>query len=101
MVPPAPTVFSTSTVWPSDLPIGMASMRATTSVGPPAAKGTTSVTGLSGYAVWAAAGAMATRENAAREAATTAVKFSLMLSSFVNWPGKALVRTIAAVLRRV
>jgi len=44
-VAPAPRLFSTTTAWPSALPIGTASARATTSVGPPAANGTTSVIG--------------------------------------------------------
>src|SRR5882672_9003348 len=50
MVPPAPSLFSTTMVWPSDLLIEIATVRATTSVGPPAAKGTISVIGLVGKA---------------------------------------------------
>ena len=48
IVPPAPLTFSTNTVCPKDCPMGIASMRATTSVGPPAAKGTTKVIALLG-----------------------------------------------------
>jgi hypothetical protein len=40
MVPPAPSLFSMTTVWPSVRDIAAPSVRATTSVGPPAAKGT-------------------------------------------------------------
>src|SRR5262249_34719302 len=49
MVPPAPSLFSTTTDWPSVLLIDAAIERPTTSVGPPAANGTTSVTGRVGY----------------------------------------------------
>src|SRR5262245_56204268 len=49
MVPPAPSLFSTTIVWPSVLLIATPIVRATTSVGPPAAKGTINVTGLVGY----------------------------------------------------
>ena len=48
MVPPAPVLFSISTDWPSVRVIAAPSTRATTSVGPPAAKGTTSVIGFVG-----------------------------------------------------
>ena len=44
MVPPAPSLFSITTVWPSAFVIEAPRVRATTSVGPPAAKGTTRVT---------------------------------------------------------
>lgn len=48
MVPPAPATFSTTTALaPSGLRKASAKSRATRSVGPPAAKGTTMVTGLS------------------------------------------------------
>src|SRR5207253_3237773 len=50
MVPPAPSLFSITTVWPSVFIIAAPSVRATTSVGPPAANGTTSVTVRDGYA---------------------------------------------------
>src|SRR6478736_10321646 len=48
MLPAAPAVFSTSTVWPSVLPMRSASSRAMVSVGPPAENGTTRVTGRLG-----------------------------------------------------
>src|SRR6478735_12047176 len=48
MVPPAPTVLSTITVWPRGFRSASARSRAILSLGPPAANGTTSVTGLSG-----------------------------------------------------
>src|SRR4051812_30080552 len=66
MVPPAPTAFSTVTVCPSDLPIGIAIIRATTSVGPPAANGTSIAIGRSGKAACAAA----PNDTAARAAAS-------------------------------
>ncbi len=50
-VPPAPPTFSMTMVAPfSGLRSASAKSRATLSVGPPAAKGTTMVTGLSGKA---------------------------------------------------
>src|ERR1700752_795196 len=48
IVPPAPPVLSTMTVWPRVLVIDSPIRRATVSVGPPAAAGTTSVIGLFG-----------------------------------------------------
>src|SRR3954463_15347699 len=48
MVPAAPVVFSTTTVWPRLVRNRSAKMRAMVSVGPPAANGTTSVTGRDG-----------------------------------------------------
>jgi hypothetical protein len=48
IVPPAPPTFSITMVWPSTLPICSATMRATTSLGPPAGNGTTTVIGRAG-----------------------------------------------------
>src|SRR3954469_7994504 len=48
MLPPAPVTFSTTTVWPRLLIMRSAMMRPMVSVGPPAEKGTTIVTGLAG-----------------------------------------------------
>src|ERR1700730_15236491 len=56
IVPPAPPTFSTMMVCPNLRDMWSPRRRATTSVGPPAANGTTTVIGLSGY--WAAAGAL-------------------------------------------
>src|SRR5262245_17061487 len=53
-VPPAPPIFSTTSVWPSVRDIWSPTRRVTTSVGPPAANGTITVIGLLGY--WATAG---------------------------------------------
>jgi len=50
MVPPAPPAFSTTTVMPVRSPRRCAIRRDTTSVAPPAAKGTTMVTGPFGNA---------------------------------------------------
>src|SRR5262249_52602478 len=62
-VPPAPPIFSTTSVWPSVRDIWSPTRRVTTSVGPPAANGTMTVIGLFGY--WAAAGALC-NESASR-----------------------------------
>src|SRR3990170_8553495 len=53
-MPPALGRFSTITVWPSGLPMAWARMRATVSVGPPAANGTTIETLRVGYCCAAA-----------------------------------------------
>jgi hypothetical protein len=47
-VPEAPTIFSMTTGCPRELRMWSATMRATVSVGPPAAKGTTTVIGRDG-----------------------------------------------------
>src|SRR6266851_6930001 len=49
MLPPAPVVFSTTTVCPSALPMRCAMIRPSVSVGPPAENGTTIVTACAGY----------------------------------------------------
>src|SRR6516225_3600261 len=49
MLLPAPALFSMNTVWPHSAESFSASMRATISVGPPAATGTMMRTGLVGY----------------------------------------------------
>src|SRR5687768_14488288 len=51
-MPPALGRFSTTMVWPRGLPIACAVTRATVSVGPPAAKGTSMLMFLVGYC-WA------------------------------------------------
>src|SRR6185369_4782730 len=48
MLPAAPTVFSISTVWPSERVMRSARRRAMVSVGPPAENGTTMTTGFAG-----------------------------------------------------
>src|SRR5262245_30664499 len=48
VVPPAPALFSIRNCWPSRCDIRSANMRASTSVLPPAANGTTTVTGFVG-----------------------------------------------------
>jgi hypothetical protein len=57
MLPAAPVMFSTITVWPSEDRMPSASMRANTSPGPPAANGMSMVTGCDGKSS-AAAGTM-------------------------------------------
>src|SRR3546814_4386964 len=54
MGPPAPALFSTTSVWPSVGRMASASERATLSVGPPAENGTTILIARSGYSAWAA-----------------------------------------------
>jgi len=49
ITPPPPALFSTITLWPIALPSGSAIVRATMSVVPPGANGTTSLTILFGY----------------------------------------------------
>jgi hypothetical protein len=61
-VPPAPPTFSMMTGCPSFWRSTSPRSRATLSVGPPAAKGTTMVTGFSGYS---ASAAVATPANTA------------------------------------
>ena len=87
MVPPAPPTFSTITVWPSDFDITPASVRATVSVGPPATKGTTIVTGLAGYAC-----APATLLNA-----NTPIAKKILLN-FMHPPEEA-VRRLSQIMR--
>ena len=48
VVPPAPTTFSMTMVWPSVCAMWSPTMRAITSVGPPAANGTIMVMGRVG-----------------------------------------------------
>jgi hypothetical protein len=48
VVPPAPTTFSTMSCWPSVRDMCSETMRAMTSVGPPAANGTITVMGRRG-----------------------------------------------------
>ena len=48
MLAPAPVTFSTITVWPSDVRMRSANMRASVSFGPPAGNGTMMVTGRDG-----------------------------------------------------
>ena len=48
VVPPAPTTFSITMVWPSVFDMWSVTMRAMTSVGPPAANGTMTVIGRVG-----------------------------------------------------
>src|SRR5688500_742254 len=66
MLPPAPARFSTTTDWPQASPSFCARRRATTSVAPPAAKGTTIFTGLLGQACAAASCGARARSRAAR-----------------------------------
>ena len=48
MLPPLPALFSTTTVWPQSSPSFWPRMRATISVVPPGANGTTNLTTLAG-----------------------------------------------------
>src|SRR3546814_6617249 len=51
--PPAPALFSMTTLWPSSCDRASATGRATVSVTPPGGNGTIIVTALSGYCAWA------------------------------------------------
>src|SRR6185295_2210107 len=75
MVPPAPVVLSTTTVWPIALVMRAAMMRAIVSVGPPAENGTTIVTGLAGKPCAEAASAIPQRTS------TTAARYAFIVSS--------------------
>ena len=55
MLPPAPGLFSTTTGWPRAVESFWPMIRASVSVLPPGAKGTTYVIGLLGHVSWAAA----------------------------------------------
>src|SRR5262245_54855649 len=68
MVPPAPVLLSTTTVWPSDLASSSAKMRATMSAVAPGASGTIRRIDLAGYAC-----ARATPEAATSVAARSAL----------------------------
>src|SRR6516162_41312 len=59
MLPPAPVLFSATNCCPSSSPIFAPMRRATTSVGPPAAKGTTMRIGFDGYPTSAFTAALA------------------------------------------
>ena len=70
MLPLAPGLFSTNTVWPRLLLISLAADRATISELPPGAKGTSRRMGLLGHAVWAMAGTIAGKALAAASMVT-------------------------------
>ncbi|MNS72347.1 hypothetical protein D3C72_1057550 [compost metagenome] len=83
---PAPAVLSTMIVVPSVFCSDSARSRATRSVGPPAEKGTTSVTGLPAGKSWAcaptAAAAIAARANSF---------FMMSPTEFLNGKGRDLI----------
>src|SRR5882672_4498172 len=84
MVPPAPSLFSITTVWPRVLDIDAPSVRATVSVGPPAADGTTIVSGRVGYPCPSAAGAQPA--SAITHAVTIAAKLLfILIASLLRW----------------
>src|SRR5262249_35159472 len=88
--PPAPALFSITNCWPSRRDIRSANMRANTSVLPPAANGTTTVTGLEGQTSCAqalctqAVCTQAVRQLAAMAptSSATAMRF---ISGFLRW----------------
>src|SRR5690348_8052701 len=73
MVPPAPGTFSITIDWLAPRDMRSANWRASVSVAPPAANGTTQVIGWSGYCAFAAPAA------AARIAAAIALVIAFML----------------------
>src|SRR5690606_35891736 len=76
MMPPAPALFSTTTVWPSSLLILSLSRRAAMSVVPPGAAGTTIVICFSGHSAKAANG----MQRAMAAAASDAEVFFMIVS---------------------
>src|SRR4051794_17850038 len=76
MTPAAPGRFSTMNCWCSRSPRCCARSRAMTSTPPPAATGTTILTGLSGY--WARAGEAAAAANRAASAIFRIIQFLLL-----------------------
>src|SRR5688572_21219207 len=80
IVPPAPPRLSTSTCWPIDSPMRCATSRATTSVVPPAGKGTTIRSGRAGKAGSAAWRTLDASASAASETARTNVPVIAMRS---------------------
>src|SRR6185312_1070954 len=72
MLPPAPGLFSTTTLWPHASPSFWAISRPTTSSGPPGGKGTTSLTACDGKTSAAALG-MGSADSAAAAAASATV----------------------------
>ncbi|KAG0931919.1 hypothetical protein G6F31_016666 [Rhizopus arrhizus] len=84
-VPPAPARFSTPTLWPNSLRRPAATARASTSVDPPGANGTTSVTARSGNALAATAGKV--QQDAAARAVHTAPATGLIfIPGLLGWP---------------
>src|SRR5262249_42221070 len=88
VVPPAPALFSITNCWPSRRDIRSANMRANTSVLPPAANGTTTVTGFDGQtscaqaAIQAVVQAVAQLDATAPTSSATAMRFILR---FLQW----------------
>src|SRR5215471_7212849 len=87
MLVPAPPLFSTTTCWPHILESFSASMRATISVGPPAATGTMTRTGLFGKSpFWVGArAARVKRSGASAGAAQRAIKRRRVSISVPPW----------------
>src|SRR4051812_22521550 len=83
IVPPAPPAFSTRTCCFSASPIAAASTRASVSVGPPAAAGTTMTIGFAGYSCANPAVA------ASRKAAAKTIRNRFIASSVVRVSGLA------------
>src|SRR5712691_2809518 len=77
-IPPAPPTFSMTTCWPRTSDSRRPMMRPNTSVPPPAANGTTIVTGRVGQ-LWAAAGLTPSRRNAEAAKANRIVRLASMV----------------------
>jgi N-acetylmuramic acid 6-phosphate (MurNAc-6-P) etherase len=77
-MPPAPPMFSTMTCWPKSSLTRAAMMRATVSTGPPAAYGTTRVTGRTGQSC---ALALAAHVSAVASAAAAMVRIVVCMGS--------------------
>src|SRR5438477_12027141 len=75
VVPPAPALFSITNCWPNRCDIRSANMRANTSVLPPAANGTTTITDFDGQI--SCADAVAQIDATAPTSSATAMRFIL------------------------
>src|SRR5580700_6620022 len=96
MLLPAPDRFSMKTCWPHMAESLSATVRATISVGPPAATGTTMRTGLAGYAVF---GACARPSRTKRFGATAWAAASAIKRRRVNMSATSALSTGPSYLR--
>src|SRR5262245_13180170 len=85
MVPPAPPTFSTRTGVRRDLLMVTPRSRATVSVGPPAAKGTTTVIGFCGYSAATALATVLISATRARAPRRVVVMFVLLADGVHRW----------------
>ncbi len=84
MLPPAPALLSTITVWPMFSPSFFAIKRAAASAAPPAAKPTTIVTAFFGGKSWADAAPASTRPAAASAVTRSSCRLFMKVSRIVG-----------------